>query len=1378
MRFQKRILSLVLILMMLLPLGTPLVGAASATGNAEGTNFLGWKDTASGNYASPGKYTLTPTLPITGEGDVAMRVSSSVGSLVNVMILSPEQMANACTSKAYTISLNLKIEEINDETGGCWFGFRFGHTEASSDAKGDWVVYRKSNALENRSFEPATTLYATSDATKTVALKIDVNANTGVVKVYANDTLISTNTQAHKVLGGIWLAVCGTPLSVVIDDLLVKDSSTGTVIYSEDFESLATDVTPNGTVLYQENFGRPVSALSLKNLGWTEVNGSYAKTAENYTLSLEDSIASSGKNSLALTFTGGMAELEILPAATLQRYLTKGDTYVISMDVNLAAVNDWFFVSFGAETNPNGAHGQWVITRKAYSGVSNPLYTQAYSNGSSNAAVMADLSFTWGNTNRWDIEVNTAAGTINVYIDGVKKISNAATVHSEIGSILFGAYGSSNKTQVTVDNLKVYKGAYNGEGEVVYSQDFECFDQNASSLDMNANYFEQSAYHATPANEASVVIRNSDTYLHLAGGSDDVWHGYKLVPAIAIEEIARYTIRYTVYTESLGTGGAFMHFGSLNDSNEGNYLMITPSSLVLREYAPETVELGSKAGSFVGKEMEIAVSVNVGAQTANVYLDGELVIANAPISYIEAGDIYFGVRKDTSIYLDDITITAGAYDDTAATYIGYQKSPIKNGQSSIRFAAVIGDTHKLSKYSAVGFEIRASYGETVKDFNEPCNTVYSKLIGSETEGGVKTTREYLASDFGGKYIFATTIRGIPTTAGIVTFTVTPYFELRGEERAYGGSWTVIYNAETGETVSQHLNPTHLMSIPTFPGATMVDVQGSDPMQYKSGTTLAVVQSYCRDLESAGLTLYQSNQFGNSYYYIYARGNTTVTCGFDGNAKEVRVTTDRTGARAQNAKDNEGWTAVTTPTFTQLQLNNMSGSNSGMGYVLRLSDGRFVVIDGGHNDYDDYVRLYDVMKSQCVGTEEPVVAAWFITHPHGDHYGVLLQFAPAYRGKVKIEQVIYNFGSSQTLKNYTPSETLAKSVEESGETVVVARAGQSFYLADAIIDMLFTPDDCYPAIPQKGITSGNENCIDFRIRIAGQTIMILADTEVNESNLITARYDASVLKADIVQQAHHGYWAGSDALYAAIDADTVFWPCPPQWYYDLHTGDHGATSNRYNTNNATEVILSGNGTRTIALPYTPTATKPQNEKTERQPGDVIYQMDFQSAQYVYQSGFWCIDTNGHNQDQPLNYPSSVSVVTKNGDVGIRVVGASSTQIGIIRPELLRGVSKFTIDFELTIENYGSGVSIWYNDPHPVDHAGRALYKLPSATGDVRITLEVDNTTGTYKVYQNGTLLTSGTNSVKTEGFLSLYLQSATVVVRSYTLAAGTYENLPK
>lgn len=58
---------------------------------------------------------------------------------------------------------------------------------------------------------------------------------------------------------------------------------------------------------------------------------------------------------------------------------------------------------------------------------------------------------------------------------------------------------------------------------------------------------------------------------------------------------------------------------------------------------------------------------------------------------------------------------------------------------------------------------------------------------------------------------------------------------------------------------------------------------------------------------------------------------------------------------------------------------------GMGYVLRTAAGRFIVVDGGYGR--DAGPLISLMQ-RASGKSRPEVALWLITHPHGDHAGVL------------------------------------------------------------------------------------------------------------------------------------------------------------------------------------------------------------------------------------------------------------------------------------------------------------------------------------------------------------------------------------------------------
>ena len=75
----------------------------------------------------------------------------------------------------------------------------------------------------------------------------------------------------------------------------------------------------------------------------------------------------------------------------------------------------------------------------------------------------------------------------------------------------------------------------------------------------------------------------------------------------------------------------------------------------------------------------------------------------------------------------------------------------------------------------------------------------------------------------------------------------------------------------------------------------------------------------------------------------------------------------------------------TPQITQVSLEDF-----GMSYVIRLSDGRFIVIDGGRELQPDCDRLFQVLKKGS-DNPKPIIAAWIMTHPHSDHFHCFIPF---------------------------------------------------------------------------------------------------------------------------------------------------------------------------------------------------------------------------------------------------------------------------------------------------------------------------------------------------------------------------------------------------
>ncbi len=96
-----------------------------------------------------------------------------------------------------------------------------------------------------------------------------------------------------------------------------------------------------------------------------------------------------------------------------------------------------------------------------------------------------------------------------------------------------------------------------------------------------------------------------------------------------------------------------------------------------------------------------------------------------------------------------------------------------------------------------------------------------------------------------------------------------------------------------------------------------------------------------------------------------------------------------------------------PQISQIHLEDF-----GMSYAVRLSDGRFIVIDGGREFEPDADRLFNCIKE---GTPDgkPVIAAWIMTHAHNDHFHCFLPFFDKYGNDVIIERFLYNFPTVMT-----------------------------------------------------------------------------------------------------------------------------------------------------------------------------------------------------------------------------------------------------------------------------------------------------------------------------------------------------------------------------
>lgn len=339
-----------------------------------------------------------------------------------------------------------------------------------------------------------------------------------------------------------------------------------------------------------------------------------------------------------------------------------------------------------------------------------------------------------------------------------------------------------------------------------------------------------------------------------------------------------------------------------------------------------------------------------------------------------------------------------------------------------------------------------------------------------------------------------------------------------------------------------------------------DSSGASKLYYYTGVQKSDYDSYISTLKSGGYTELKTYASDDCYYSLLDNGTATLFVSYlrsvsnVGSAKgRLRVFVQASGT-PYHTQSTAKTSDVCTPMLWQLDVDNSGGQDGGMSYVIRLTDGSFAVIDGGYETDREAANLYSILAQNNPLEGKPIISAWFITHLHSDHYGVLYRFTRLYSDDVTVKGFYYNF----------PSATVGDVSEINGtrlETAMRKWTGAVLYsklhsgmvmgFAGATVEVLATHEDImqsYYSGTLKSLTQnsfgddGNETSTVLRFNIAGQSIIFLADAEKNTSKALLGTHTSSYLSSDIMQMAHHGFddTVSSD-LINAIDPSVVLWP---------------------------------------------------------------------------------------------------------------------------------------------------------------------------------------------------------------------------------------------
>lgn len=437
-----------------------------------------------------------------------------------------------------------------------------------------------------------------------------------------------------------------------------------------------------------------------------------------------------------------------------------------------------------------------------------------------------------------------------------------------------------------------------------------------------------------------------------------------------------------------------------------------------------------------------------------------------------------------------------------------------------------------------------------------------------------------------------------------------------------------------------------------------------------------------------------------------------------------------------------------PLVTQVR-NAYYSFDCGMTYVIRTGNGSFVLIDGGTGEYEEADRLWDILNSQNLLGGKPKISAWFITHPHIDHFGGFVKFIDKYGDKVLLEKVAFNWALENMtspageINSLTEFNRVIDSIKDKTQ-IITPHSGQRFVFGDAVFDVLFVCEDLYPEF----IPNLNDTSLVLQMELAGKRILWLGDMQQQGADYMCKRYNADVFKCDIMQVGHHGYSSASDELHRMADPEALLWPCPDFWFPVVRYWHNNEYLN--DSPNIKTIFIGGQAGTVLDM------TKPIPDFTpyqEYKNGETVYQEKFEGERVIDLN--WSCITGGST-----GYKAAKTTLKSGECTLVNEYPENYTVCQFVQPGLIELNRDFTLTFSGKLKNGSEKFGLFWDYASPtVFSEEHALWLEPQFETAFSYELKADSKAQKAMLYLNGNFVEE--LPYNTTGGLYFILKNATL-----------------
>lgn len=352
------------------------------------------------------------------------------------------------------------------------------------------------------------------------------------------------------------------------------------------------------------------------------------------------------------------------------------------------------------------------------------------------------------------------------------------------------------------------------------------------------------------------------------------------------------------------------------------------------------------------------------------------------------------------------------------------------------------------------------------------------------------------------------------------------------------------------------------------GGLTPDDRGETPedtkMRIVRETDDAAFLAYCGKLEDAGFACLFRRDEPHGLYRQYQKDALLLYAYYTPAERTTRILADRCCCALPTFSDPPQDERHMDTQLMQFGLVyddmiRFTSCDCGMNYVLRLRDGRLIVIDGGECEQATEAAVGEFMRRirAMTGTNEgdPVrIALWYCTHPHNDHMDFFVKLLRKFGEMIRLERVLFNFASNSVLGLSDYVQDMRRAVLRHSPDVLFLKphTGQRFSVGNAQFDVLCTHEDL---LARKDETPGyggiNTTSAILKISFEDVSLLLLADADDDVGDVLCARYPQG-LDCTFVQAAHHCI-NRVEHIYASVRASYVL---IPEGLYLIHKNLRG------------------------------------------------------------------------------------------------------------------------------------------------------------------------------------------------------------------------------